>query len=223
MNDITSFPSPGMTDSAPAIEKKLTADEFALQWNPGLENDNETLEDELKKLPGMTQADVHFLVRFFENPESPFALKGAVDLFNHDCIHIVLGRGVQNQDEAFIIGFTMGNSKELGFWESTFFRIVSRYFYPREYRFNREEIRILKLATEYGKRCAVSKIHEVNFQSFLYDKLGDIRARLRIDKEELYQIYAEERMILPNSEASKRLPHRPAGLSGLRVAVSPEH
>ncbi|MCE9600472.1 MAG: hypothetical protein K8S54_21115 [Spirochaetia bacterium] len=214
MNDITALPRIDMAkvsrDPLVPAASQLSADEFARQWNPGLENDNETLEDELKKLPGMTQADVHFMVRFFENPESRFALKGAVDLFNHDCIHIILGRGVQNQDEAFVIGFTMGNTKQLGFWEGTFFRIVSRYFYPKEYRFNREEIRILKLAIQFGLHCSASKIHEVNFQSLLYDKLGDIRARLKIDKEALYEIYAQERMILPNSDASQRLPHRPA-------------
>jgi len=189
----------------------LTADEFALQWNPGLENDDETLEEVLKKLPGMTQADVHFLVRFFENPASRFALTGAVDLFNHDCIHAVLGRGLQNQDEAFVIGFTMGTSKSLGFFENVLFRVASRYFYPKEYRFNREEIRVLKLAIAFGQRCGVHKIYEVDFSRFLYEKLGTIRKKVGIEKEDLYTIYAAERLLLPNSETSRRLPFRPVG------------
>ncbi len=186
----------------------LTPEEFALRWNPGLENDDQTLEEVLRMLPGMSQTDVHFLVRFFENPSSRFALTGAVDLFNHDCIHIVLGRGLQIQDEAFVIGFTMGTSKGIGFWENIVFRMASRYFYPKEYRFNSDHMRVLDLATAFGMQCPVHKIYEVDFRTLLYEKISRIREMLGIEKEALHAVYAEERSLLPDTEVSDRLPVR---------------
>ena len=53
--------------------------------------------------------DISWLVWLIENPKSPFHLHGAVTLRDHDHIHVLLGRGQANDDEAFVIGFTMGN------------------------------------------------------------------------------------------------------------------
>lgn len=183
-----------------------TPEEFVFQWNPGLENDDETLEEVLRKLPGMAQADVHFLVRFFENPASRFALTGAVDLFNHDCIHIVLGRGLQLQDEAFVIGFTMGTSKGLAFAEYSLFYLASRFLYPKTYRFDRAQFEVWKMAFEFGMKSAVQKIYDIDFRSLLYKKLSEVRNIVRIDKDELYEVYAREKHLLPNTEVSRRLP-----------------
>jgi hypothetical protein len=34
-------------------------------------------------------------------------------LEGHDCMHVILGRGLLNQDEAFVIGFTMGSARKI--------------------------------------------------------------------------------------------------------------
>ena len=48
-------------------------------------------------------------VWLLENPGSPIAFPGSVNLYGHDCIHLLLNRGMSNFDEAFVVGFTMGN------------------------------------------------------------------------------------------------------------------
>lgn len=67
-------------------------------------------------LPGNDQ--IHSLsVWMVENPESPFALAGAIDLYDHDCVHCVLDRGLLLPDEAFVIGYTMGNDSTFSKWD----------------------------------------------------------------------------------------------------------
>ena len=56
-------------------------------------------------------SSIHWFVWLIENPKSPISLTGAIDLYNHDIIHILLGRGMDVKDEALVIGFTMGNSE----------------------------------------------------------------------------------------------------------------
>jgi hypothetical protein len=58
------------------------------------------------------RADVPWQIWLFENPNSAIALPGAITLFNHECLHVLLDRGFSNNDEAFIIGFTIGNDKQ---------------------------------------------------------------------------------------------------------------
>ncbi|SVD61438.1 uncharacterized protein METZ01_LOCUS414292, partial [marine metagenome] len=57
------------------------------------------------------QSKIHWLVWLLENPNSPISLTGAIDLYNHDIIHILLDRKMEVRDEASVIGFTMGNSE----------------------------------------------------------------------------------------------------------------
>lgn len=55
------------------------------------------------------QTDIPLIIKLLENPASPIALLGKISLQNHDCLHIILDISVSPSDEAFIIGFTMGN------------------------------------------------------------------------------------------------------------------
>ena len=56
---------------------------------------------------------------------------GSTDLRTHDFIHILLGRGVMIKDEAFVIGFTMGNANRVTTTEERLFSLITQYFYPR--------------------------------------------------------------------------------------------
>ena len=63
------------------------------------------------------QSKIHWLVWLLENPNSPVSLTGAIDLYNHDIIHILLDRGMEVKDEAMVSGFTMGNSTATRSWD----------------------------------------------------------------------------------------------------------
>ena len=73
---------------------------------------------------------IHWFVWLLENPKSPISLTGAIDLYNHDIIHILLDRGMLNRDEAMVIGFTMGNSETTSSWVRWLFEFCARYLYP---------------------------------------------------------------------------------------------
>ena len=58
--------------------------------------------------------DVPLIIKLVENPKYDIGLfAGNVSLYNHDCIHLLLGRGLRVKDEAFVIGFTMGSTKKM--------------------------------------------------------------------------------------------------------------
>ena len=73
--------------------------------------------------------DIPWIVRLFENPRSPFALPGSISLHDHDCIHILLGKGVTPSEEAFVLGFTMGSDRKTKTWQIIFYKLLSRFAY----------------------------------------------------------------------------------------------
>ena len=107
--------------------------------------------------------DVSWLVWLIENPKSPFHLHGATTLHDHDHIHVLLGRGQANDDEAFVIGFTMGNDDRTKSWETRLFKFISRWFYPKSDRFTKSQLKIFDSGFKYGR----SKLN-------LYQRIGEI-------------------------------------------------
>ena len=107
--------------------------------------------------------DISWLVWLIENPKSPFHLHGAVTLHDHDHIHVLLGRGQANDDEAFVIGFTMGDDDRIKSWEVKLFKFISRWFYPKAERFTKNQIIIFDSGFKYGQ----SKLN-------LYQRIGEM-------------------------------------------------
>ncbi len=175
-------------------------------WNPGLDNDAKTLCEVYGTLPGVNPQEVSMLVRIFENPKSPFAFKGAVTLERHDCIHILLGRGLLNQDEAFVIGFTMGTSKSINTVEEAVFKLITKYLYPKHYRFTKRELNVYEMGLKRGKECRVEKIYDFPFEEYMDWRLGDLRAHIGINKDKLRAVYRKEQKLFPEGKGSKRLP-----------------
>ena len=77
----------------------------------------------------LSQDDVPLVIKLTENPKYAIArfFGGALDLFSHDCIHVLLGRGLLVKDEAFVIGYTMGSSKKMKRWRRNLFMFISKY------------------------------------------------------------------------------------------------
>jgi len=177
------------------------------QWNPGLDNDNLTLGEVKETLPGADPTDISLLVRLLENPKSPVALTGAATLERHDCIHIVIGRGLLPQDEAFVAGFTMGTGKdELKEYETLIFKVVSRFLYPSIYRYTAKHLLAYELGLEAGRNSDCHKIYEFPLEEHYGETLGKIRKELGIDTGYLKSIYRREAELLPGTKATKRLP-----------------
>jgi len=115
----------------------------AEQWHVSLDDDALTLGQALRSMESfkLNQEDVPLIIKLVENPDYKTSklFGGAVDLFTHDCIHALLGRGLLVKDEAFVIGYTMGSTKGMKRWKRNLFMFMSKYFYPEGYRFGEEE------------------------------------------------------------------------------------
>lgn len=177
------------------------------EWQPGLENDGKTLKEAIAELPGNDPQQIHLLVKLFENPESPIAFKGAINLERHDVLHILLGRGLLPQDEAFVIGFTMGTSKDISWFESWLFQKITKYLYPHPYKFDDSDLAVFRMAVEAGKsKEVVNELYAFPFERFEDFTLGELRKRLGIEKERLLELFRKEKTLLPNTPESARLP-----------------
>ena len=111
------------------------------------------------------QSDIHWLVWLIENPKSPISLTGAIDLFNHDIIHVLLDRGMTTKDEAMVIGFTMGNSETTSSWVRWLFEFIARHLYPTAYKFNDDELIEFERGYAYGYTRPCRNIHLEQFDT----------------------------------------------------------
>jgi len=174
-------------------------------WSPGLDNDALTLRGVLATLPAAPPAAIPWIVRLFENPQGWLRLHGAVNLRNHDMIHVLLGRGLLGQDEAFVIGFTMGSTKAVSWLERMFFKLVVSWIYPHPYRMSWRTLAAYDLGLEAGRTMAVPNLHLRLGEEVLDRPLGEVRRRFGIDTRRLREFYAREQMALPGTAASLRL------------------
>ena len=178
---------------------------FWREWNPGLDNGHWSLGDVLSTLPGADSVEIPWIIRLFENPASPVALPGAISLQRHDAVHALLGRGLRPQDEAFVIGFTMGAASSTRNWHLGLFRLVARSLYTGFYRFKAEHILPYDLAVSAAAAMPVRDLQDVPFEELLDRSLGDLRQEFGINVPLLQSYYRKESLLLADSAASRRL------------------
>jgi hypothetical protein len=114
-----------------------------------------------------------------ENPNSPISLTGAIDLENHDLVHILLDRGMDIRDEAMVIGFTMGNSTGTSSLVKWLFEFCARYLYPAGYKFNDADIVEFNRGYAYGYTRPKRNIHLERFD--VTQNISDIREKFGIN------------------------------------------
>ena len=183
-----------------------------VSWTPWLYDSRRTLGELCACLPGDAATDVPWYVRLLENPKSPVALAGAVDLFTHDCIHLVLGRGLLPQDEAFVLGFTLGTSARCRPWHARLLGFCARYLYQSSYRFSDLDHDVFHYAVAAGRTSKVLPLDDVAFRTLIDQPLALVRTRIGVSSRLLSEIYRGERLRWPHTAASQRL--RP-GFDGL--------
>jgi hypothetical protein len=109
------------------------------------------------------QNQINWFVWLLENPKSPISLTGAIDLYNHDIIHLLLKRDMEVRDEAMVIGFTMGNSETTSSWVRWLFEFCARYLYPEGYRFSEADLLEYEKGFAYGYTRPKRNIHLAKF------------------------------------------------------------
>lgn len=175
------------------------------EWNPGLENGAMLVGEVYDSLPAAPPSAIPEEVRALENPDSPEAFPGAISLERHDCVHILIGRGLLPQDEAFVIGFTMGASKQVTKLQFEMFRNLAVNWYPEPYNFSEEDLFSFDLGFAKGQSSDAIGLEHFPFEQFMDMRVGDLRKRLGINVSQLRAAYRKEKLLLPNSRASSRL------------------
>lgn len=178
------------------------------EWTPGLDTDEMTLADVLATMPAANADEVPEIIKKYENPESPDALPGAITLARHDCIHVLVGRGLHVQDEAFVIGATMGAASDISDEAVDTFIRVSTQEYPKHWRFEAEHIPSYRLGVGFamdnlrGKDLHLIPLEEEPWQS---KTVRQARRDLGIVKEELRAYFRKAELLVPGTKATRRL------------------
>jgi len=178
------------------------------EWNPGLDTDTMTLGGVLETMPANNSDDVPEIIRRYENPESPDALPGAISLERHDCLHVLLGRGLHVQDEAFIIGATMGSASDISDEALDLFVKVSTEEYPEHWRFSSEHIQSFRLGVGFSLDNLPNRnLHEIPLEKEPWQSrtVSSIRHEIGISKYELRAYFRRDELLVPGSKATRRL------------------
>lgn len=183
-------------------EQKVLAE----NWHHPLSNDGSTLQSVLGTMRDfkLAQQDIPFIIKATENPKyiTSKLFTGAVDLFSHDCIHVLLGRGLLVKDEAFVIGYTMGSGKKMSRWRRNLFLFVTKYLYPEGYKFTEEERYIFYSGVMAGSQCPTD-LSKVDFNKLLDYKVQGVREKLGIDRELLRCYYCTEKKLFKDKESQR--------------------
>jgi len=152
----------------------------------------------------LLQGEIPLVIKLTENPRyfTSKLFTGAVDLFTHDCIHVLLGRGLLVKDEAFVIGYTMGSGKKMSRWRRNLFLSVTKYLYPQGYEFTEEERYIFYSGVMAGSKCPTD-LSKVNFKSLLDYKVQGVREKLGIDRDLLKCYYCAEKKLFQDKESQR--------------------
>ena len=158
---------------------------------------------------GAGKNDIPFVIKLVENPKLTIPglefFHGAVELQQHDLIHIVLGRGLLEMDEAFTIGFTMGSTKKVTTTEEKLFALISKHLYPQEYKFSDDAIAVFKDAVRLGAISGCASLDSADLSAMLDMKLATVRKMLGLETSLLSAYYQIEKQRYPDSVASQRL------------------
>lgn len=158
---------------------------------------------------GANKENIPLIVKLVENPEFIMPgytlFHGAVDLEAHDYIHILLGRGLLPEDEAFTIGFTMGSTKQVGIVEPILFELITQYLYPETYQFRDRDINIFHSALKLAETSDCVALDKVDYAKLLDQTLQKVRCELGVNENKIRAYYRTEKNLYTDSVASRRL------------------
>ena len=181
------------------------------QWHIPFLHDDITLRQAHNSMAYVRaeQEEVPLMVQLVENPKFNIpglqVFHGAVDLLQHDYIHIVLGRGLLEKDEAFTIGFTMGSTNKVTTTEERLYTLIAQYLYPKVYKFGDEDIDVFKDAVRLGYISDCQSLDEFDFTPYLDEPIKILRQALGLESDLLLAYYKIEKRRYPHSITSQRL------------------
>ena len=134
-----------------------------------------SLQQVLENHGGDAPDNIPWIVCLIENPSSWLPFPGKIDLYAHDCLHVLLNRGVSLEDEAFIIGFTLGNDTHTQAWYLPLFKFISSTFYPMPYRFQREHWLAFDQGVQCGRHAPIKNMNGLDFHFYCNHPVQTLR------------------------------------------------
>jgi hypothetical protein len=143
--------------------------------------DDTTLAVAYESLQGDSPSEIPKIVWLLENPDSPFSLPGSIDLYGHDCIHLLLKKGFTSANEAYVVGFTMGNDLRTTNLHFAFFKFASLFLYPSKYRLTVAEIAVLEKGFKKGRDATIKNINQIDLAQWSDKTLRELREEIDLE------------------------------------------
>ena len=109
------------------------------------------------------------------------------------------------QDEAFVVGFTMGNDSKTNAFHLVLFKIFARFFYPGVYRLTPEHLKAFNVGFDYGRRLKVKQLNTFNFEAHQQQTIAVLRQQLGISEQDIQLLRRFESWLLTGSVTSRSL------------------
>ncbi len=183
----------------------FTRTQLWLAWYPGVEETDRSIDTVMRTLPATPAGQIPWIVKLFESPSSWLRFRGAIDLEDHDILHVLLGRGLQDQDEAFVLGFAMGTAKRVRWWEYYFFQFVIARLYPEPYRIPKYLHAAFELGVKCGRETGNQDLYRAPLRGLRSLSIAHARIQAGIDPLILKKYYRQEQLAIPTTIASLRL------------------
>jgi hypothetical protein len=180
-------------------------------WHIPYHHDALTLQAAIASLPQaeLSQVEQTLMLECLSNLNSAdtgFQLfHGDVDQHKHNCIHIVLGRGLLKMDQAFIFGFTLGSAKKGIMAEETLNAYISRHLHTSLASLNEEELAVFKDAVKLASISSCVALDRFNFADWQDQPIRVLRDVIGLEHDLIAAHYAVEQRRYPHNKASQRL------------------
>ena len=181
----------------------------SVEWHVPFSEQSITLRDALNGMSKfkLDPSDVPLIIQLIENPKYNLLgiFPGRTPLHSHDCIHILLGRGVLVKDEAFVIGFTMGSSHRMTTLRERIFIFCSRYLYPAGYKFNEDDARVFRNGIRLANIHQRLDLAHIDYEQYLDLPLGEVRQKIGLDSPLIKAYYNLEKKLYIKEKECQRL------------------
>jgi len=85
-------------------------------------------------------------------------------------------------DEAFVLGFTMGNDDQTNRFHRYLFKLISSTLYPKKYRFSWKDFRAFDAGFLYGRSLKFRNLNQLDFRAYQHYTVTQVCQQLGISK-----------------------------------------
>jgi hypothetical protein len=148
--------------------------------------DSEPLQSAYQTLQGDPSSKIPFIVWLLENPDSKLALPGNIDLYGHDCLHLLLKQGFTPSNEAYVVGFAMGNDVRTCGIHIWIFIFAAQFLYPSLYRLSSADFTMFWQGFKLGKKVRIKDLNQMLHQEWRSKTLQEIRDEAGLENNLLF-------------------------------------